>query len=132
MKLSTLAALALFASATLAQAHTHVKESQPADGSILKAPPESIVLRFSEATHVTSLTLQKEGEAEQKLSALPAAAVDHVTVPVPKLGPGKYVVSWRGVGDDNHIMSGKLHFTIDPSATPAAGKPSAGDGASAR
>ena len=105
-----------------AQAHTHLKQSAPAEGSVVTTPPSNIVLTFSEAARVTALTLQKDGEAAQKLAPLPSTPAEQVTVPAPKLAPGKYVVNWRVVSDDNHIMSGKLHFTIDPAATPNAGK----------
>ncbi len=116
----TTAALLIFAAA--AEAHTHVKEAQPADGSVVTTAPANIVLKFSEAARVTALTVQKDGEAEQKLAPLPSAPTEVVSVPAPKLAPGRYVVSYRVVSDDNHIMSGKLHFTFDPKATPSAGK----------
>jgi methionine-rich copper-binding protein CopC len=102
-------AAALLGASALTQAHTHLKEAQPAEGSVLNAPPANIVLKFSEAARLTALTLQKDGGAEEKLA------------------PGKYVVSYRVVSDDNHIMSGKIHFTVDPSATPSAGKAPAHD-----
>jgi methionine-rich copper-binding protein CopC len=111
----------------LAQAHTHLKEAQPADGSVLNAPPANIVLKFSEAARLTALTLQKDSGPEEKLAPLPTAAAAEASVPAGKLAPGKYVVSYRVVSDDNHIMSGKIHFTVDPSATPSAGKAPAHD-----
>ena len=117
-----LASAALLAFSTLANAHAHLKEAQPAEGSVMKAAPANIVLKFSEAARLTALTVQKEGEAEQKLAPLPSAPAAEVSVPAPKLAPGKYVLNWRVVSDDNHIMSGKLHFTVDPNATPSAGK----------
>jgi len=104
------------------QAHTHLKQSAPAEGSIVTAAPANFVLTFSEAARVTALTVQKEGEAAQKLAPLPSAPAEQVTVPAPKLAPGKYVINWRVVSDDNHIMSGKLHFTIDLATVPTAGK----------
>ena len=123
MKISTvLASIALIACATLAHAHAHLKDAQPAEGSVMKAAPPTIVLKFSEPARLTALTVQKEGEAEQKVTPLPSAPAAEVSVPVPKLAPGKYEVNWRVVSDDNHIMSGKLHFTVDPNATPSAGK----------
>jgi methionine-rich copper-binding protein CopC len=102
----------LLAFAAGAQAHTHLKQSTPAEGSVVTSPPPNIVLTFSEAARVTALTLQKEGAEKQKLAPLPAAAAEQVTVPVPALAPGKYVVNWRVVSDDNHVMSGALHFTV--------------------
>lgn len=96
-----------------AQAHTHLKSATPAEGSTVQASPESIVLTFSEAARLTALTIQKDGDAEEKkISPLPADAAASVTVPAPKLAPGKYTVNWRVVSGDNHIMSGKLHFTV--------------------
>ena len=123
--LSILAA-SLLAFATLAQAHTHLRGAEPANGSVIKTAPANIVLKFSEAARLTALTIQKDGGAEQKLEPLPTAAAAEVSIPAPKLAPGKYVVNWRVVSGDNHIMSGKLNFTVDPSATPSAGKTAAG------
>jgi methionine-rich copper-binding protein CopC len=128
MKISlALLAAALLGASALTQAHTHLKEAQPAEGSVLTAPPANIVLKFSAAARVTALTLQKDGGAEEKLAPLPAAAAAEISVPAGKLAPGKYVVNYRVVSADNHIMSGKLHFTVDPSATPSTGKAPAHD-----
>jgi copper transport protein len=110
--------------ATLCDAHTHLKDSQPADGSVVMVAPDNIVLRFSEAARITALALHKVGEAERKLGPLPTAAAQEVTVPLSKLGPGKYVVTYRVVSGDGHIMSGEFHFTIDPNATPTTPKAS--------
>jgi copper transport protein len=112
------ASVALLASSTLANAHAHLKESQPAEGSVINAAPASIVLKFSESAQLTALTVQKEGAAEQKIAPLPTASSAQLSVPAPKLSPGKYTVSWRVVSADNHVMAGKLHFTIgDASAS---------------
>lgn len=116
----TTAALVLAAAG--AHAHSHLKGSVPAEGSVVNAAPTSIVLKFSAAAKLTALTLQKDGGAEQKLAPLPTTASAEISVPAPKLEPGKYVVSYRVVGKDNHVMGGKLQFTVDPKATPSAGK----------
>ena len=110
------AAVGLLAFSTLADAHSHLKESQPAEGSTLNAPPANIVLKFSESAQLTALTIQKEGAAEQKLGPLPTAASAQMSIPAPQLSPGKYTVSWRVVSDDSHVMAGKLHFTIGAAA----------------
>jgi len=103
-----------------ASAHTHLKEAVPADGSTVSASPKHIMLTFSEPTRITALTLQKEGEAAQKLAPLPTDASAHVMVPAPTLAPGKYTVNWRAVGTDNHVMSGKVEFTVGGPAASAA------------
>ena len=112
MKSKWLIGVALLSLAAGAQAHTRLEASVPAEGSVVTASPSNIVLNFSAPARVTVLTLQKEGESEQKLSPLPTDMAPQVSVPAPKLAPGAYVVTWRVVSDDNHVMSGKLHFTV--------------------
>ncbi|MGH8239609.1 MAG: copper resistance CopC family protein, partial [Steroidobacteraceae bacterium] len=106
-------ASAVSAFAGLAQAHTHLESAMPADNSVLTSAPSQIMLHFSEPTRLTALTVQKDGEKEHKhIDALPKDASDALAIPVAPLAPGKYLVNWRVVGDDNHVMSGALHFTI--------------------
>ncbi len=96
----------------LAQAHTHLQKSTPAANSS-GAAPEQLVLQFSEATRLTALTLQKAGGQEgRKLGPLPAQPDKLIRLAAPKLDPGAYVLSWRGLGDDGHVMSGTLRFTV--------------------
>jgi copper resistance protein C len=101
-----------------AHAHAHLTAAVPAEGSS-GAAPQRIVLSFSEAARITALTLQREGEEPRKLSPLPAETAARITVPVPRLSPGKYTLSWRVVGGDGHVVPGALHFTVLES--PAAG-----------
>jgi methionine-rich copper-binding protein CopC len=97
----------------IAQAHTHLEMAMPADNSVLASPPTQIMLHFSEAARLTALSIQKEGDKESKsISPLPKEPSAALSVPVTPLAPGKYVVNWRVVGDDNHVMSGALHFTV--------------------
>jgi methionine-rich copper-binding protein CopC len=106
-----LGATLLVALSPLALAHTHLKEAVPADNSTVKSP-ESIALTFSEAARLTALSIQKDGGEEQKLAPLPSAAASHVMVPAPKLTAGKYTLNYRVVSNDNHVTSGKIHFTV--------------------
>lgn len=109
--LAATAALLIFTSG--AQAHTHLEKAMPADNAVLKTAPAEIMLHFSAATRLTALSIQKEGEQERQIvKILPTAATKTITIPIAPLAPGKYVVDWRVVGDDNHVMSGKLHFTV--------------------
>jgi len=94
-----------------AHAHAHLAAAVPAEGSSGKAP-EHIVLSFSEAARITVMTLQREGEEPRKLSPLPEAMAARITVPLPKLLPGNYTLSWRAVSDDGHVVPGVLHFTV--------------------
>jgi methionine-rich copper-binding protein CopC len=47
---------------------------------------------------------------------LPTTAAQQVTVPLPPLTPGAYLVAWRVISDDGHVMAGVLHFTLSAAA----------------
>ena len=106
------ALLSLVGWSSNAFAHTHLQKSVPANGSVLSTAPENFVLTFAEPARLTALSLQKGSETPQKLTPLPSAAAREMSIPAPRLTPGKYVLSWRVVSDDGHVMPGKLSFTI--------------------
>ena len=106
------AAVVLCLASNVLQAHTKLQGSTPPEGSKLAASPPSITLQFSEATQITALSIKKDDAAEQSLVPLPGDASAKITVPVPQLAAGNYVVSWRGIGADNHVMKGKLSFSV--------------------
>lgn len=110
-------ALVLIGCSALAFAHAQLLKSDPAQGSTVKAAPTRFVLTFGEPAKLTRLTLQKGAEPAKKIEPLPTDASAEISVPAPKLEPGKYVLAWRAVGSDSHVVPGKLTFTVG--ATPA-------------
>jgi methionine-rich copper-binding protein CopC len=113
-------ALILVGCSTLAFAHARLVKSDPAEGSTVKAAPTRFVLTFGEPAKLTTLTLQKGAEPAKKIGPLPTNASPEISVPAPKLVPGKYVLAWRVVGSDGHVLPGKVTFTV--AATPATTK----------
>jgi len=118
---STAAAIALSTVALPAHAHPHLQAATPADGSLIASSPASVALTFSEGTRLTAAWLQRGTEAKQKLGLPTQQPATRVTVALPKLAAGSYLLSWRAVGDDGHIVPGQLGFTIsgDGSAGPS-------------
>ncbi len=107
--------------ARTAHAHAHLTGSLPPEGSTGQAPAH-IVLTFSEATRITAMSLQREGEEARKVAPLPSATAAQAKIPMPKLAPGQYTLSWRMVGDDGHVTSGTLHFVVvQPSSEAGSG-----------
>jgi len=100
------------AGAAAVQAHTHLQASIPRDGSTLGTAPAALVLQFSEAARLTALWIEKSGAEKQKLTPLPPEPQSRIAVPLPKLPPGDYVVSWRVLGSDGHVVPGKIRFTL--------------------
>jgi methionine-rich copper-binding protein CopC len=96
--------------AASAHAHAHLTDSDPREGSTIKAPAQ-LVLTFSEAARLTAVTLQKEGAEAHKLTPPTLMAV-RLAIPLPALAAGRYTVSWRVVANDGHVTSGALHFSV--------------------
>ena len=99
-------------SGTPAQAHAHLQTAVPADGSVINAPPATVVLSFSEPARLTALWIQKNGGPKQKVGSLPSEPARQISVAMPHLAPGSYVVSWRLVGQDSHVVPGQIRFTL--------------------
>lgn len=114
-------ALVLSLAATVALAHAHLKSAIPANGAVVSTPPANVVLTFSEPAHLTACWIQKGSEEKQKITALPTAPSQQISIPLPQLQPGSYVLSWRVMGDDTHVVPGQIQFTV--SAAPAAAQP---------
>lgn len=113
-KLALTAGVLLTLGAFGAQAHAHLKASNPKEGAIVTQMPATISLTFSESARITAVSIQKDEEPKQKLTP-PTATGEQISVEVPTLSPGSYTLSWRVAStDDNHIMSGELHFKVAP------------------
>jgi methionine-rich copper-binding protein CopC len=97
-----------------AEAHAHLVQATPADGSILSVAPDHFLLTFSESAHLTALSIQKAGNSDpQKIQPLPKGASAHFMIPAPKLTPGVYTLKYRVVAvDDGHLSSGAIRFTL--------------------
>ncbi len=100
-------------SALQAHAHTYLSESIPADEAVVNVAPGEIVLGFSEAVRLTAVSIRGGDGAEQALEPWPGETGERFVVGVSDLSPGDYVVSWRAVGADTHIVSGEFRFTIE-------------------
>ena len=107
-------ASALMACSALALAHTHLVKAVPADGSTVMVSPTNFVLTFAEPARLTALSLQKDAEPAKKIGSLPKAPTAQISIPAPRLAAGRYVLSWRAVSDDGHVMPGKVTFTVGP------------------
>jgi methionine-rich copper-binding protein CopC len=101
------------AGGTRAEAHAHLEASVPRDGSHVAAAPASVTLQFSEPARLTALWIEKAGGERQRLTRLSPRTDTNVTVALPRLTPGDYLISWRAVGADGHVVPGKVRFTLD-------------------
>ena len=105
------AAAALLLTLT-SHAHTALKASKPAaDASV--AAPTAIELTFAGDVRLTAVSLADAAGAHKHLDAVPAEIASEFKVAVHEpLVPGEYLVVWRAVGADTHIVSGEFKFTV--------------------
>lgn len=124
-RMRVVSASILAIAATVAVAHAHLQKAVPGNGAVVNAAPTSVVLTFSEPAKLTACWLQKGDGAKQKISGLVPTAAKEISVPVPQpLQPGSYVLSWRVVGDDGHVVPGQIQFTVaGATAAPTAPAP---------
>ena len=120
--LQTIGVLALGIS--VAHAHATLKTSTPANNATLSTAPQKVTLTFSEPVKLTMLALQKDGGDKQDLKPLPTKADATFTVSAPAMANGRYVIAWRALSDDAHIMTGQIAFGVGVEAQAAGAAPS--------
>ena len=109
-----LAALATVVVAGVAQAHTKLQKSEPADGATLTAAPTSVQLFFNEKPDpkVSKVTLVGPAGNVELGPAHSMAEKDLMAAVKGALGNGKYTVNWQTAGKDGHVLKGSFSFTV--------------------
>ncbi len=99
--------------AMAAAAHSPLETSDPADGAVLDAAPAEVLFDFNGDIRLTRVTVNHDGSdlTDLDLSAYDGF-VSEFAIPMPDSGPGTYLIEWRGLGTDGHVMTGTLSFTV--------------------
>jgi copper resistance protein C len=97
----------------IADAHAFLDHADPKVGSTIHESPSQITVWMTEGLEPAFSKLQvfdaKGTEVDKKDTKVNGSTM---TVSLPKLGPGKYRVSWQVVAVDTHRTSGTFDFTI--------------------
>ena len=109
--LSFLAALAV-------HAHSTVKRTDPASGSILAASPAAVVLELNEPARLTSVVVVLADRPERKLEFTPAGSSTTFTIDRPELAPGRNEIRWKALSKDGHPVGGSIILVIKPAPAP--------------
>lgn len=110
--------VALFAAgaASPAFAHSFLVEATPSSKDHVAASPKMVKLRFGGGVEPSYSKLTIEG-ADGKVLAEGAIGVPEkdreLSVNSPELTPGKYVVRYRVLSKDGHIVEGNYEFFVD-------------------
>ena len=112
-KLIYITVLSAFVS-TVAYAHAELSSSMPADKAVLESAPQQIMLHFSEPVRLTAVSVEGTDAEKHDLGPLSSAMSANFSLAVPVLSPGNYVVSWRALSGDTHVMRGEFAFRVQP------------------
>ena len=107
------AAVALVSFTAAAYAHAGLKSSSIEDGATLVTAPSGITFEFTAEVGLASVQLETaDGRSlETGFSPDRSFAVEH-TAPLPELSEGAYVLEWRALARDGHVMTGEISFSV--------------------
>lgn len=107
--------------ATIASAHAELLSSSPAAGSVSAVPPDHITLTFGENVEISLGAIRLLDGTGNEVSIGPAEhpAGDHsaVTVSLPVLAEGSYVVDWQVISADSHQVHAAYTFQVGTKTT---------------
>ena len=108
---------------TVAQAHTELVSTDPADGAVLTAPPSRVTLTFSEDLLPGSNTIsinRPDGSVAASASVEPNGS--SVSMPWPAdVTSGPVQIAYRVVSGDGHPVTGAIAITIATAGGASAG-----------
>ncbi len=106
------AAIAILA--TAAFAHSPLETTIPAHEASVAEMPEEIIMGFNGNIRLTrvSMTHADDPSADLDLDGFSGFISDYA-IPMQPMGPGVYIIEWRGLGDDGHAMHGSFSFTVE-------------------
>ena len=112
-----------------ANAHSPLVSSFPQDGETLDVPPTEIVMTFKTSAKLIKVNLTKSSgkQAKSLLGGLFGGDDGEVVslgtsflmniderhiIPLPLLQSGDYLLAWRALGEDGHVIKGEFSFTV--------------------
>lgn len=97
----------------LAQAHTDLVASSPANDEHLQTPPEHLTLTFGDPVMLMRITLADGAGDRVRLDFRPSREADaDYQIALPTLDDGHYDVEWRAMAEDGHTMTGRFSFHL--------------------
>ena len=113
---ATAALLCFLTAAVVAvSAHSFPESEAPAAGQTLNAPPSEVKIKYDAPIEKLFAQLAVIDASGHNLAqGAPAVSDDGyiLTVKLPRLKPGNYLVKWRVVGIDTHHTEGSYSFSV--------------------
>ncbi|MGJ0509512.1 MAG: copper resistance CopC family protein [Methylocystis sp.] len=109
--------VAAFLMAGSALAHSFLVEATPSSKDHVATSPKTIKLRFGGGVEPKYSKLTVENADGKVLGEGSIGVPDkprELSMDSPDLAPGKYVVRYRVLSVDGHVVEGNYEFTVDP------------------
>lgn len=91
-------------------AHSVLKASIPSADTTVMTATQSIQLSFNNPITLMKVSVSA-GATEIAIDfQRSATAQTEFTIATPALAPARYLVQWKGMGQDGHVMKGEFHF----------------------
>lgn len=106
-----LLASTLVALPAISSAHTALSSSNIVAGSEINGAPQQLELKFGQAVGLAAVELVGPENEMNVLKTVRSMKKAHL-VELPHMAPGVYVLRWRAVAKDGHVMTGEIPFTV--------------------
>ena len=114
--------------ADVARAHNSYDSSTPADGDVLGVSPPEWTITFANEVPLDSASAEiitADGVRADLGAALAGPQSNVIRFALPENLSGAIGLRWKLIGQDGHVVSGRVGFTVDPTiTTPGAVPPS--------
>jgi methionine-rich copper-binding protein CopC len=107
-----LVAIALAFATVPANAESALVSAYPARHTTLARPPDRIRLVFSEPTRISGTQIRRSPRAAWPLEPTKPGAATAISLPLPYLMPGSYVVTWQRAGADGRNVQESTSFSV--------------------
>jgi copper resistance protein C len=100
-----------------ASAHSFLVEATPSSKDHVATSPKTVKLRFGGGVEpkYSKLTVETpEGKVLGEGSIGVPDKPRELSMEAPELTPGKYIVRYRVLSTDGHVVEGNYEFTVDP------------------
>ncbi len=106
-------ALAMFL-ATSAVAHSPLRSTTPENAAVLTEVPAEISMEFTNDIRLARVDMTHDDHptVTLELGGQTSFATGFV-LPMDDMGDGTYLIEWRGLGADGHVMQGQFSFSVE-------------------
>ena len=110
-------------------AHSPLEFSIPKNGALIDSPPSELVLSFKSPAKLIKVKVAEKQSAEKSSflkkflgtkqnneyilhkNISKELNLSHILT-LPELPPGKFIITWRAMGEDGHVLKGNISFEI--------------------